>query len=119
MIGPPAGALNGGASAVPAGAMTGSAAGARKAPRRSGRASSGGGAGGDSLVSPIQGTVLRVAVEAGAAVTEGALVCVIEAMKMENEITAHKAGTVTELPISVGGSVATGETVAVITTAAE
>ena len=44
---------------------------------------------------------------------------VIEAMKMENEITAHKAGKVAELPITVGGSVATGDTIAVITSAAE
>ena len=45
---------------------------------------------------------------------EGALVCVIEAMKMENEITAHKAGKVAELPIAVGASVANGDTIAVI-----
>ena len=67
------------------------------------------------LASPIQGTVLKVAVEQGATVDEGALVCVIEAMKMENEITAHKAGTVAELPIAVGASVASGDTLAVIT----
>jgi acetyl-CoA/propionyl-CoA carboxylase biotin carboxyl carrier protein len=58
--------------------------------------------------------VLRVAVEQGAAVEEGALVCVIEAMKMENEITAPSAGTVEELSVSEGGSVATGDTIAVI-----
>ncbi len=65
--------------------------------------------------SPLQGTVLKVAVEAGATVEEGALICVIEAMKMENEITAHKAGTVKELPISVGAAVAGGDTLVVIT----
>jgi acetyl-CoA/propionyl-CoA carboxylase, biotin carboxylase, biotin carboxyl carrier protein len=90
----------------------------RRAPRRAGR-SGGGGGGGDTLASPIQGTVLRVAVEPGANVDEGALVCVIEAMKMENEITAHKAGTVAELPIAVGASVATGDTLAVISGAAD
>jgi acetyl-CoA/propionyl-CoA carboxylase biotin carboxyl carrier protein len=58
--------------------------------------------------------VLKVAVEQGAQVEEGALIAVIEAMKMENEITAHKAGTVAELPIAVGSSVATGDTLAVI-----
>ncbi|HEY5189636.1 MAG TPA: acetyl-CoA carboxylase biotin carboxylase subunit [Solirubrobacteraceae bacterium] len=96
---------------------SGPAASGRKPPRRSERAAGGGGGGGDTLASPIQGTVLKVAVEAGAAVEEGALVAVVEAMKMENEITAHKAGTVSELPITVGGSVATGDTIAVITSA--
>jgi acetyl-CoA/propionyl-CoA carboxylase, biotin carboxylase, biotin carboxyl carrier protein len=72
-------------------------------------------AGGDALLCPMQGTVLKVAVEQGAAVQEGALIAVVEAMKMENEITAHKAGTVTELPIQAGGAVATGDTLAVIT----
>jgi acetyl-CoA/propionyl-CoA carboxylase biotin carboxyl carrier protein len=85
-------------------------------PKRRERAGGGsGGAGGDTLVSPMQGTVLRVAVEAGAEVQEGALIAVVEAMKMENEITAHKAGTVSELPIQAGGAVASGDTLAVIT----
>ncbi len=92
------------------------AAGGRRAPRRPERAGGGGG-GGDTLASPLQGTVLKVAVEAGAEVQEGALVAVIEAMKMENEITAHKAGRIAELPIAVGASVATGDTLAVITAA--
>ena len=54
-------------------------------------------------------------VEQGADVEEGALICIIEAMKMENEIAAHKAGKVSELPIKEGGSVTTGDTLAVIT----
>ena len=112
VIGPPAAA--GVATVVNGGAP----AGAKRPPRRAGRAGGGGG-GGDTLASPIQGTVLRVAVEAGAEVQEGALIAVIEAMKMENEITAHKAGTVSELPISVGASVATGDTLAVISAAAQ
>ncbi len=113
VIGPPfaGAAVNGSA---PAGAA---AAGARRPARRAERAGGGGG-GGDTLASPIQGTVLKVAVEAGADVDEGALICVVEAMKMENEITAHKAGKVAELPISVGASVTTGDTLAVITAAA-
>jgi acetyl-CoA/propionyl-CoA carboxylase biotin carboxyl carrier protein len=65
----------------------------------------------------LQGTVLRVSVKPGAVVQEGALICVIEAMKMENEITAPRSGTVTELPVAVGASVATGDTLAVITPA--
>src|ERR1700761_5214137 len=109
---PPAGgvATNGSAPAA--------AAGGRRPPRRAERGSAGGG-GGDTLASPLQGTVLKVAVEAGAEVEEGALIAVIEAMKMENEITAHKAGKVSELPIVVGASVATGDTLAVITSASE
>jgi acetyl-CoA/propionyl-CoA carboxylase biotin carboxyl carrier protein len=93
---------------------------ARPAVRRSARRSERVGAGhgradrGDVLVSPLQGTVLRVAVERGGRVEAGSLVCVIEAMKMENEIMAHKAGTVTELPIAVGASVASGDKLAVI-----
>jgi acetyl-CoA/propionyl-CoA carboxylase biotin carboxyl carrier protein len=87
---------------------------APKAPRRSERSKKGGGGAPGELVSPIQGTVLKVAVEKGAQVEEGALICVIEAMKMENEITAPSAGTVEELGVSEGGSVATGDTIAVI-----
>ena len=93
-----------------AGANTGAA---KKAPRRERQSGGGGGAPGE-LVSPIQGTVLRVAVEKGAEVEEGALICVVEAMKMENEITAPTSGTVEELGVSEGGSIATGDTIAVI-----
>jgi acetyl-CoA/propionyl-CoA carboxylase biotin carboxyl carrier protein len=89
-------------------------AGPRRSPRRDRASRGGSGGGGDTLASPLQGTVLKVAVQQGASVEEGALVCVIEAMKMENEITAHKAGTVSELPIAVGASVASGDTLAVI-----
>jgi acetyl-CoA/propionyl-CoA carboxylase, biotin carboxylase, biotin carboxyl carrier protein len=112
VIGPPfggGGAVNG---AVP------EATAARKPQRRErAKGAAGGGGGGDTLTSPMGGTVLKVAVEAGADVQAGALVCVIEAMKMENEITAHKAGKVSELPITVGASVATGDTLAVISAA--
>ncbi|HTX46268.1 MAG TPA: acetyl-CoA carboxylase biotin carboxylase subunit [Solirubrobacteraceae bacterium] len=112
VIGPP---FEGGGVAANGAAGAG-AAGGRKPPRRErGGGSGGAGGGGDALTSPIQGTVLKVAVEQGASVEEGALIAVIEAMKMENEITAHKAGTVAELPIAVGASIATGDTIAVIT----
>jgi acetyl-CoA/propionyl-CoA carboxylase biotin carboxyl carrier protein len=92
------------------------APGLRVARARRPRAASGtGGAGsGDALTSPMQGTVLKIAVEAGARVEPGALIAVIEAMKMENEVTAHKAGTVAAVPIAVGTSVATGDVLAVI-----
>jgi acetyl-CoA/propionyl-CoA carboxylase biotin carboxyl carrier protein len=86
---------------------------ARKAPRRERKSGGGGGAPGE-LLSPLQGTVLKVAVEKGASVEEGALICVIEAMKMENEITAPSAGTVEELSVSEGGSVSAGDAIAVI-----
>jgi acetyl-CoA/propionyl-CoA carboxylase biotin carboxyl carrier protein len=96
----------------------GAAPAARPAPRRE-RRSSGGGGGiqshpPDALVSPLQGNVFKLLVEKGAQVEEGALICIIEAMKMENEITAHKAGTVAELPISEGAAVTAGDTLAVI-----
>jgi acetyl-CoA/propionyl-CoA carboxylase biotin carboxyl carrier protein len=87
---------------------------AKAALRRERKASSGGGGGGDTLASPLQGNVWKVLVEQGADVEEGALICIIEAMKMENEIVAHKAGKVAELPIKEGGSVTAGDTLAVI-----
>jgi len=90
-------------------------AGLRKPPRRErGGAGAATSAASEDLTSPLQGTVLRVAVEQGAEVSEGALICVIEAMKMENEITAHRSGKVAELPISDGSSVNTGDLLAKI-----
>jgi acetyl-CoA/propionyl-CoA carboxylase biotin carboxyl carrier protein len=88
---------------------------ARPAPRRERRTTAGGSAGGDTLASPMQGNVFKVLVEPGAKVEQGSLICIIEAMKMENEITAHKAGTIAELPIKEGAAVASGDTLAVIT----
>jgi acetyl-CoA/propionyl-CoA carboxylase, biotin carboxylase, biotin carboxyl carrier protein len=87
----------------------------RRPPRRQPGDGGGGGAAvtaGEALVSPLQGTVLKVAVEQGQEVEEGALVCVIEAMKMENEITAHRAGKVSELAVTEGGSIASGDLIA-------
>jgi acetyl-CoA/propionyl-CoA carboxylase biotin carboxyl carrier protein len=100
-------------AAAPAAGNPEPAAGMRRPPRRE-RAASGGTASGgtDVLVSPIQGTVLKVPVSQGDQVEEGALICVVEAMKMENEIAAHRAGTVAELSVAEGGSVAAGDTVA-------
>ena len=91
----------------------------RAAPKRERKSGGGGGGGGgDTLASPLQGNVWKVMVEQGAEVEEGALVCIIEAMKMENEITAHKAGTIVELAVKEGEPVASGATIAVITSAA-
>jgi acetyl-CoA/propionyl-CoA/long-chain acyl-CoA carboxylase, biotin carboxylase, biotin carboxyl carrier protein len=87
----------------------------RSAPKRErGKSAGGGGGSGDTLTSPLQGNVFKILVEQGAEVEEGALICIIEAMKMENEITAHKAGKVEELPISEGAAVTAGDTLAVI-----
>ena len=92
----------------------GGGAGLKKAPKRERKGGGGAAGAGESLTSPLQGTVLKVAVEKGAEVAEGDLVCVIEAMKMENEITAHRAGKVTELPISDGAAVSSGDLLAKI-----
>jgi acetyl-CoA/propionyl-CoA carboxylase biotin carboxyl carrier protein len=89
--------------------------------RRERRESSDASAGpaGRELASPIQGTVLTVAVELGAHVHMGQLVCTVEAMKMENEVSAHRAGIVTELNVSAGQTVKTGQVLAVIDGAAD
>jgi acetyl-CoA/propionyl-CoA/long-chain acyl-CoA carboxylase, biotin carboxylase, biotin carboxyl carrier protein len=68
----------------------------------------------EMLVSPIQGTVLKVAVSEGDEVEDGALICVIEAMKMENEITAHRPGKISQLAVQEGASVAAGDPIAKI-----
>jgi len=70
--------------------------------------------GGHERVSPIQGTAIRIAVEVGSRVEAGDLVCVVEAMKMENELVAHQAGTVTSLSIEVGDGVKVGDVIATI-----
>ena len=93
--------------------LNGSGPAAAKKPRRE-RKSGGGGGGADTLPSPMQGNMWRVKVKQGETVAEGQLLCIIEAMKMENEITAHKAGVVAELPISEGAAIGAGDTIAVI-----
>jgi acetyl-CoA/propionyl-CoA carboxylase biotin carboxyl carrier protein len=100
---------------APAGGVAAPAAGGgKKPPKRERKGGGGPSASSDALPSPLQGTVLKVAVEQGAEVSEGDLICVIEAMKMENEITAHRSGKVEELPISEGAAVSSGDTLAVI-----
>src|SRR3954447_19130674 len=90
-------------------------AGAAKKPKRRERGGGGAGASADGkLISPLQGTVLKVNVEKGATVEAGALICVIEAMKMENEITAPAGGTIEELGVAEGAAISTGDTIAVI-----
>jgi acetyl-CoA/propionyl-CoA carboxylase biotin carboxyl carrier protein len=107
VIGPPP------AGGVVAAAGTNSTGAGRAARRERGSGGSSDGASG-TLVSPLQGTVLKVNVTKDQEVEAGAVICVIEAMKMENEITAPVAGKVEELNVSEGAAIATGETIAVI-----
>jgi acetyl-CoA/propionyl-CoA carboxylase biotin carboxyl carrier protein len=65
-------------------------------------------ASGDAVAAPMQGTIVKVAVEEGQQVEAGELIVVLEAMKMENPVTAHKAGTVTGLSAEVGAAVTQG-----------
>ena len=97
-----------------AGSGAAPAAGTKKPQRRERKSGGGAAASGDSLVSPLQGNVFKVPVEQGQAVAEGDLVCVIEAMKMENEITAHKSGKITELSAKEGAAVNSGDLLAKI-----
>jgi acetyl-CoA/propionyl-CoA carboxylase biotin carboxyl carrier protein len=100
-----------------AGALNGSAAaGAPRPQRRTERRSAAAG-GPDTLPSPLQGNMWKVLVKQGDTVAEGQLLCIIEAMKMENEIAAHKAGVIAELPIAEGEPIAAGAPIATIKSA--
>ena len=68
----------------------------------------------DAVVTPMQGTVLAVEVAEGDEVVAGQVICIVEAMKMENEITAHRAGVVTELAVEPGQAVGNGQVVCVV-----
>ena len=97
---------------LPAGlALGGGAAGRPKAPKRSAGKRSGAAASGDSLTSPMQGTIVKIAVQDGATVAAGDLVVVLEAMKMEQPLTAHRAGVITGLTAEVGATVTSGAVV--------
>ncbi|KHL09994.1 acetyl-CoA/propionyl-CoA carboxylase, biotin carboxylase, biotin carboxyl carrier protein [Mumia flava] len=87
------------------------AAGGAKKPKRGKKAGGGAAAGGDALVSPMQGTIVKTVVEDGQTVAEGELIVVIEAMKMEQPLNAHKAGTVTGLNATPGETLAAGAVV--------
>ena len=86
----------------------------KKAPKRSGGGKGRTAASGDSLTAPMQGTIVKIAVEEGQAVEAGELVVVLEAMKMEQPINAHKGGTITGLTATVGETVTNGAVIALI-----
>ncbi|MFF4425827.1 biotin carboxylase N-terminal domain-containing protein [Streptomyces sp. NPDC001549] len=90
-------------------ARTAAAGGAK--PKRRAAKKSGPAASGDTLASPMQGTIVKVAVEEGQQVNEGDLVVVLEAMKMEQPLNAHRSGTVVGLSAEVGASVTSGATI--------
>ena len=96
--------LPGGLGAMPSGNGNPGA----KRPRRAAGSKAGAGVSGDAVSSPMQGTIVKVAVEEGQLVEEGDVIVVLEAMKMEQPLKAHKAGTVTGLHAEVGATVTNG-----------
>ncbi|MEU7551238.1 biotin carboxylase N-terminal domain-containing protein [Streptomyces sp. NPDC044571] len=90
-------------------ARTAAAGGAK--PKRRAAKKSGPAASGDTLASPMQGTIVKVAVEEGQQVNEGDLVVVLEAMKMEQPLNAHRTGTIVGLTAEVGASLTSGATI--------
>jgi acetyl-CoA/propionyl-CoA carboxylase, biotin carboxylase, biotin carboxyl carrier protein len=98
---------------VPEEATTATAAKAAK-PRRAGGASGAAGGGSGDVTVPMQGTIVKVLVEVGQAVDVGQGIVVLEAMKMENQINAEKAGTVKAIKVAPGDTVGGGDVVAVI-----
>ena len=97
---------------LPGGLGASAAAPGGKKPKRKAGGGGAAAASGDSLTSPMQGTVVKIAVEDGQDVEEGDLVVVIEAMKMEQPINAHKAGTISNLSAEVGATIGAGAVVA-------
>lgn len=98
---------------IPAGlgGLAAGPAGGAKKPKRAAGKKAGAAASGDAVTSPMQGTVVKVVAEEGASVAEGDTVVVIEAMKMEQPLKAHKAGTVTGLTAEVGATVTNGQVI--------
>ncbi|KJY30084.1 acetyl/propionyl/methylcrotonyl-CoA carboxylase subunit alpha [Streptomyces katrae] len=90
-------------------ARTAAAGGAK--PKRRAAKKSGPAASGDTLTSPMQGTIVKVAVEEGQQVNEGDLIVVLEAMKMEQPLNAHRSGTIVGLTAEVGASLTSGATI--------
>jgi acetyl-CoA/propionyl-CoA carboxylase biotin carboxyl carrier protein len=94
--------------------VAGGASGAAARPRRAGSGSASAAAGSGQVAVPMQGTIVKVLVEVGQEVEVGQAVCVLEAMKMENNINADKSGTVKEIKVAPGQSVGSGDIVIVI-----
>jgi acetyl-CoA/propionyl-CoA carboxylase biotin carboxyl carrier protein len=86
----------------------GAGGGARKQPRKRAGGKGGSAASGDAVTAPMQGTIIKVAVSDGDTVSAGDLVVVLEAMKMENPVNAHKDGTITGLSAEPGAGVSQG-----------
>jgi acetyl-CoA/propionyl-CoA carboxylase biotin carboxyl carrier protein len=99
---------------LPAGLGGAADTGVRRRPRRGRAKKAGSAASGDALTSPMQGTIVKVAVEDGQHVEAGELVVVLEAMKMEQPVNAHKAGSVTGLDAEVGSTVNAGTPICTI-----
>jgi acetyl-CoA/propionyl-CoA carboxylase biotin carboxyl carrier protein len=99
---------------VPVAVVAGGAGAVAPRPRRAAAGGGGAAAGSGKVAVPMQGTIVKVLVEVGQAVEAGQPVCVLEAMKMENNIAADKAGTVTEIKVQPGQSVGAGDVVVVI-----
>jgi acetyl-CoA/propionyl-CoA carboxylase biotin carboxyl carrier protein len=95
-------------------AVAGAAAPAAARPRRAAGGGAGAAVGAGTITVPMQGTIVKVVVAEGDEVAVGDTICVLEAMKMENNITTDKAGTVKELKIAAGQPVGSGDVVAII-----
>jgi len=93
------------------GASTGGGGARKAAPKRSAGKKAGAAASGDTLTAPMQGTIVKVAVAEGDVVEAGQLIVVLEAMKMEQPLNAHKAGTITSLSAEVGAVVTSGSSI--------
>ncbi|NQU37134.1 MAG: biotin/lipoyl-binding protein, partial [Actinobacteria bacterium] len=94
---------------LPADMAIGGGGSAKKAgPKRARGKKAGAAASGDAVATPMQGTVVKIAVEEGQQVEAGDLIVVLEAMKMEQPLNAHRAGTVTGLNAETGATVPTG-----------
>ena len=102
-------------SALAASAPAGSGAAAKARPRRAGGSGGGAAAGTGAIAVPMQGTIVKVDVAVGDQVTAGQVVCVLEAMKMENNVASDVAGVVAEIKVEAGQAVGAGDIAVVIT----